>query len=221
MDYGKAVAELDVLREFIDFINQQVGVYSDCLSGFEGNKVRIERQIARVSRADRKEIRDGQPTIVYVSLEDPSRPDVIHHRITRSDEFPAANAGRGLNERQICWSIIVFLFARWDEDIRPRIADIRGVKPNEVTLDELGDLRILRKCIVHNAGKLKTADHARLKTMQGLFAPDEVITPSHDDMHKVFVLMKQSIARLILKYTGDLRNAPKPEKIVGIAIQKA
>ena len=162
MDYGKAIAELDVLREFSPREP----------SGSEGRSEMGNRH------AD---------LLIY----------------------------------EVSWSIIVFLFARWDEDIRPRIADIRGVKPNEVTLDELGDLRILRKCIVHNAGKLKTADYARLKTMQGLFAPDEVITPSHDDMHKVFVLMKQSIARLILKYTGDLRNAPKPEKIVGIAIQKA
>ena len=44
MDHGKIKAELDVLREFIDFVNRQVGVYCDCLSGFQGNKVRIERQ---------------------------------------------------------------------------------------------------------------------------------------------------------------------------------
>ena len=45
MDMDKAKAELEVLRAFIDFVNRQVGVYSDCLAGFQGNVVRVERQV--------------------------------------------------------------------------------------------------------------------------------------------------------------------------------
>ena len=44
MDMKKTLAEVDILRAFIDFVNKQVGVYCDCLASFEGNKVRIERQ---------------------------------------------------------------------------------------------------------------------------------------------------------------------------------
>lgn len=61
MDTTKALAELDVLRGFIDFVNRQVGVYSDCLAGFEGNKVRVERQVARVTHPVSKRIENGQP----------------------------------------------------------------------------------------------------------------------------------------------------------------
>jgi hypothetical protein len=32
MDMTKALAELEVLRGFIDFVNRQIGVYCDCLS---------------------------------------------------------------------------------------------------------------------------------------------------------------------------------------------
>jgi hypothetical protein len=45
MEFEKAKAELPILRDFVDFMNRQVGVYSDCLASFSGNKVRIERQI--------------------------------------------------------------------------------------------------------------------------------------------------------------------------------
>jgi hypothetical protein len=38
-------------------------------------------------------------------------------------------------------------------------------------------------------------------------------------MHKVFVHVKQAIAKLILEYTGDLPGAPKASEIMGIAIQ--
>jgi hypothetical protein len=78
MDMTKALAELDVLRGFIDFVNRQVGVYCDCLAGFDGNKVRVARQVARVTRPVSRRIENGQPVIVWASLEDPTRPDVIH-----------------------------------------------------------------------------------------------------------------------------------------------
>jgi hypothetical protein len=59
---------------------------------------------------------------MWASLEDPASPDVIHHRITRADDFIAENAEAGFNEQQVCWSVIVFVFAYWDEEIRPQIA---------------------------------------------------------------------------------------------------
>jgi hypothetical protein len=125
MDMAKAIAELDVLRGFIDFLNRQVGVYCDCLAGFYGNKVRVERQVARVTRPVSRRIENGQPVIVWASLEDLTRPNVIHHRIMRADEFIRANSEAAFNEQQVCWSIIVFVFAYWDEEIRPQIAKIQ------------------------------------------------------------------------------------------------
>lgn len=118
MDHGKINAELDILREFIDFVNRQVGVYCDCLSGFQGNKVRIERQMPRVQRPTSRRIVDGQPVITWASVEYPARPDVLHHRIIRADEFINVNSEADYNEKQICWAIVVFIFAMWDEETR-------------------------------------------------------------------------------------------------------
>lgn len=33
----------DIIREYIDFVNQQVGVYMDAIAGFAGNHARVER----------------------------------------------------------------------------------------------------------------------------------------------------------------------------------
>lgn len=219
MDFEKAKAELPILRNFVDFLNRQVGVYSDCLASFSGNKVRIERQIPRVQRPTGRRIENGQPVIVYASIEDPSLPDVIHHRIIRSDEFISANSEAGFNEKQLCWSIIVFVFTYWDEEIRPQIARVRGVRPNAVMLDELGDLRILRNCIVHNRGIISAGEHSKLKIMTNLCRPEDELVLTHEQMHRVFILVKQAIARLILKYSGHLPGAPQPSEIVGVAIQ--
>src|ERR1700676_4688774 len=99
MGIEEGYKELGVLRDLIDFINQQVGVYCDCLSGFAGNKIRIERQIPRVQRPTSRHIEKGQPVIVWTSLEDPRSPDIIHNRITRSEEFISENSEAGFNEQ--------------------------------------------------------------------------------------------------------------------------
>jgi len=220
-EFEKATAELPILRRFIDFVNQQVGVYSDCLSGFQGNKARIEGQKARVQVPTGRRMENGRPVIVYTSVEDPTSPDVIYHRIIRADEFIATNAESGFNEQQTCRAIIVFIFAFWDEEIRPRIAEVRGVKSSDVKLDEFGDLRILRHSIIHNSGILPAAEYAKLKVMQELVKPDAPITFTHDQMHKVFIHTEQAIGRLILKYTGSLPGAPDASELVSIAIQNA
>ena len=219
MDMKRALAELEVLRGFIDFVNRQVGVYCDCLSSFQGNKVRIARQIARVSRQVSQRIENGQTIIMRASLEDPTLPDVIHQRIIRADEFITANSEAGFNEQQVCWSIIVFIFAYWDEEIRPQIAKIREVKPDEVKINAFGDLRILRHSIVHNGGVLQAADHSKLKVLKSICQADTKISPTHDQMYAIFVAIKSAIGSLILKYTAHLPGAPKPEDIVDIAIQ--
>lgn len=214
----KALAELPYLRNFIDFVNRQVGVYSDCLSAFTGNKARVERQIPCVQRPSGRRIEAGRPVIVWASVEDPSSPDVIHHRIIRAEDFAAANSEAGFNEQQVCWSIIVFMFAYWDEEIRPQIARIRGVKTDDVKLDELGDLRILRKNIVHAGGMLPGSEHKKLKVMADLCKPDERINLTHDQMHQVFIHVKRAIGRLILEYTGSPPGAPDASSITGVAV---
>ncbi|MBU4530287.1 MAG: hypothetical protein KUA43_00345 [Hoeflea sp.] len=218
-DFGKATAELPILRDFIDFVNKQSSVYMDCLNGFAGNTVRIERQVARVTFPARKELRDGQDVVVWDSMEDPSKPDIIHNSIRKSSTYLADNSETGFNEQQICWAIIVFMFAHWDEEVRPAIAEVREVEPNDIKIDALGDLRILRKAVVHAKGIVTAVEHAKLKKMMELVKPDETLALSHDQMHKVFVMVKNAIGQIVMHYTGGLSGAPSADKIVDIAIQ--
>lgn len=218
-DYDKAVAELPILRRFIDFINMQVGVYMDCLSGFTGNIVRTERQVHRMQVPIARKIENGQEVIVWNSLEDPSKPDIIHNRIIRANEFIAVNSEGAFNEQQVCWAIIVFIYTFWDDEIRPQIAKIRGVEKDDVKLDVFGDLRLVRRAIIHDKGALSENDHKKLKKMAALFEPGEKVSLSHDQMHKLFIHLKQGIAELILKYTGHLPGAPRAEDLTNIAIQ--
>lgn len=210
----------DVIREYIDFVNRQVGVYMDALAGFAGHHTRIERQVHRIirpvnSRADNT----GQHVRVCASYEDPTKPDVIHNRIIRASDYIAANSPGGSNEQQHSQAVLVFLFAYWDEEIRQRLATLKKVESREIESDIMGDLRLLRNVILHAKGIMRPKEHKKLKKLSNMFAVDEPVHISYNNMHRIFVLIKQDCARMLFEWKG-VKNAPiQPEDIVDIAIQ--
>lgn len=217
-NFEKSVTELPILRAFIDFLNAQLGVYIDCLSSFQGNRARIERQVMRVSRRSAAPLEPGRP-VVWTSFEDPSQPDVIHHKVWRSDEYLRANSEEGFNHQQIVWALIVFIYAYWNEDVRPKIARARQVPPESILIDAFGDLRLLRNAIAHDAGIITPATHKRLKLMGDLCPSGRKLSLAHDHVHLLFVHLKRAIAGLLLTFTKELPGAPDISEITGIAIQ--
>jgi hypothetical protein len=211
----------DVMREYVAFVNQQVGAYMDALAGFAGHYARVERQVHRVNRPVRSEVDSaGQQVVVWASYEDPTKPDVIHNRIIRAQDYLAVNAQGASNEQQHAKAILVFLFTYWEEEIRPRLAAAKGVMPLEIRSDAMGDLRILRNLILHAKSIMRPDKHAELKKLGDLFAVDQPLHLSYETMHKIFVAVKQDCARLLLDWLG-VKDAPiEPEEIVDIAIQK-
>ena len=100
-----------IIREYIDFVNQQVGVYMDALAGFAGHYMRVERQIHRVRRPVGGKLDEkGRQVVVWASYEDPTKPDVIHNRIIRATDYMDANSKDGSNAQQHSQAILVFLF---------------------------------------------------------------------------------------------------------------
>jgi hypothetical protein len=211
----------DVIREYIDFVNRQVGVYMDALAGFAGHHSRVVRQVHRISRAVKSHVDDtGQRVIVRASYEDPSQPDIIHNRIIRASDYIAANSEGGSNVQQHSQAILVFLFTYWEDEIRPRLAALKSVDFQEIQSDIMGDLRILRNIILHEKGIIRLDKHKALKKLKAMFIVDQPVHVSYERMHQIFVLIKQDCARMMFEWLG-VKNAPiQPEDIVDIAIQK-
>ncbi len=78
----------DVVKEFSDFLNLQVGVYLNSIAGFSGVKIEMERQLALVLKArSRKKDARGDQVITHQRFEDPRSRDVIHSRIVAAEDF--------------------------------------------------------------------------------------------------------------------------------------
>jgi hypothetical protein len=94
----------------------------------------------------------------------------------------------------------------------------QGVPPSDIKIDALGDLRILRKAIIHNGGIVTANEHAKMKAMGYLCQPGAKITLTHDQMHKIFVHVKQAIATILMDYAGRFPGAPDLSGLVDVAI---
>lgn len=210
----------NVIREYIDFVNRQVGVYMDALAGFAGHHTRVERQVHRVNRPVSSRIDStGQRVVVWASYEDPTQPDVIHNRIIRANDYIAANSEGGSNEQQHSQAVLVFLFTYWEDEVRPRLAVLRKVKAEEIHSDIMGDLRILRNVILHAKGIIRSEEYKKLKKLTAMFSTDQLVHISYENMHKIFVLIKQDCARMLYELWG-IKDAPiQPDEIKDVAIQ--
>jgi len=209
----------NIIREYIDFVNQQVGVYMDAIAGFAGHYARVERQVHRIMRKDKSKKSDEKP-VVWASYEDPSKPDIIHNRIIRSSDYLSSNSVDGSNTQQHSQAILVFLFTYWEDEIRPRLAKSMSIPAKKITSDIMGDLRIIRNVILHSKGIIRPDKHKSLKLLGDIFSVDQAIHVSYEDMHKIFVLIKQDCTRLLLKWLG-MEKSPnlKPEDICDVALQ--
>lgn len=193
----------------------------DALAGFSGHHSRVERQVHRVQRKVAQRNENGETVMVWASYEDPSRPDVIHNRIVRAQDYLAANRPGGSNEQQHARAVVVFLFTYWEDEIRPRLGKAKGVAPNEISSNIMGDLRIMRHAILHAKAILRAEEHRRLRVVGDMFPQEEEIRLEYEDMHRLFVLIKRDCARLIYEWLGVLNLVEASEGLVDMAIQNA
>lgn len=62
----------DVIREYIDFVNEQVGTYMDALAGFAGHYTRVQRQVHRISRPVGKRQENSETIVVTPAMKIPA-----------------------------------------------------------------------------------------------------------------------------------------------------
>lgn len=174
--------------------------------------------VCRVMRKGK--LSDEQP-MVWASYEDPSKPDIIHNRIIRSNEYLSSNSVDGSNTQQHSQAILVFLFTYWEAEIRPRLAKSMNIAVKEIKSDIMGDLRIIRNVILHSKGITRHDKHGSLKLVGDMFAVDQPVYISYENIHKIFILIKQDCARLLFESLG-IKNSPnlKPEEFVDVALQQ-
>ena len=79
----------------------------------------------------------------------------------------------GVYSDTIAKAFLTAIYAQWDENCRPAIAAELGVEAKSVKCDLMGDLRIVRHCIVHGKSIL-TNEAIRIKELTWQLSPGEL-----------------------------------------------
>lgn len=212
----------DIAHEFIDFVNRQSQAYMDAVGGFAGHKARVGRQVARAQRPVKRENRDGLETVTWASYEVEDRPDVILHRIIRTSDYIADNSPGGSNEQQMVRAILVFMYAYWDEDIRNRWAQARKIDAADIKIDIFGDLRLFRQALLHKRGVMPAEMFKKLRVLGYMVEPEKPMHIDYEQMHDIFVKVKQAVGKMLLTDLGALETAPfKIDELRDFAVQRA
>ena len=117
----------------------------------------------------------------------------LHHLINR-------NAPGGANWIFLANMCVVSMYQYWDDHYRKRIAEALGKALNELTHDTFGELRHLRRSIIHNRGRA-VPEAANAKILKP-FEASELVMLEPQDLHD---LADSSRARRALWCTPTLR----------------
>lgn len=109
---------------------------------------------------------------VFIGAEDPTKRGAT--ATIDKAELQKMVAPDGYFADTLAESILVSIYAKWDEYFRPRFATSVGAKLGEVRCDLLGDLRHIRNCIVH-ANSVITNEHAKLRSLAWSLAPGPLV----------------------------------------------
>ena len=88
-------------------------------------------------------------------------------------EFLDHSAQNGQFSDQIAKSFVTAMYSEWEELYRHKIANEVGASQKSVKCNLMGDLRLIRICIVHSKSVI-TAEHEKLKELEWSLAPGEL-----------------------------------------------
>lgn len=181
LDVNYDVIEYMVIRkELLNFIAEVNGVFYDAQEAFQLHLVELQKQLKDLEKRRNEEDK-------FERWE-----EGVWYELTKL--LIDNNLPQGSNLRFVGNYCIVTLFQFWEENIRPRIAQVFGVELNEINHPLFGDIRNFRNAIIHNHG-FATSDVERNEIFNW-YKREDLINMRKDNYTKI----SQAITRAIIDH---------------------
>jgi len=152
-DYEKA---LELLSEFYQTVDSIYGVYLDSTRGFHlVKKQQVEAQRLTVKMLEKTDpehanIEHLDTVSAMYGKGDPNKPGSVVLHTCSQGELKARNEEGGANHRFIANMCLVSIYQYWEDHYRKEIAC--ALTQEEEDSDIMGDIKNLRKSIIHHKG---------------------------------------------------------------------
>ena len=129
---------------------------------------------------------------IFFGKDDPNSHDAKYQYVQSVAHVINASKQDGTNALILSRSILVLVYALWEDKYRAAIAKDCGLsEKNDLQSDVFQDLNKYRQAIVHANGTLD-----REPTVLGLFKRGDVVAPTSDQMHELFVSLTDELNRI-------------------------
>jgi hypothetical protein len=131
----------------------------------------------------------GNPDpMMYVGSGDPNLPENAPLAGWPRSEALVRVAVNGPVETSLGHQWVVFMYALWEHEFRPRLAAAHGCDTDTLTFPLLGDLRLLRHDILHCRAIATTENTGRCEVIGHWFQPGEPIRIGQEHLREFFRL---------------------------------
>ena len=147
VNHPLAIALFDFLNQ-IDYI---YGTYLDALQGFHNNKEMLLRRHEIMKK--KGWLPDNIMDVPYeYGVGAPDNPEHRSRRVSTQRNFIVRNDKMGRNAIILAQLVVIQIYQLWEDEYWERIAIQFDMKKDEFKQSLFGDLRTLRRSIIHNAG---------------------------------------------------------------------
>ncbi len=159
--------KVPIIIEYFRLVNSIFGAYMAITISLTDAVLNLEHRQEDLARTNNTTIESLDKQFLFMSLVDPLKPadypdpKDIRHWCSQGG-FKKKNAPGGENQIMAANMCIVMLYALWEDHYREKIANAAGLNKNDVKIDIMGDIRILRNSIIHHGGFVITDKKCRI-----------------------------------------------------------
>lgn len=186
---------------YVTSVDDLYGNYLDSTMGFVANhKQMVEGQERAPSTVPPQT--DLDSLAFFYGHGDPNDPsNRLLHRTTQGD-FKRRNAKGGRNHVRAAQLLVVLLYSFWEHDYRPRLAASLGLADaDELKIPLFGDIRLLRRDVIHHQGVITKDTATKLSVLAGFHEGNE-ITFTDRDIETLVRNIKAAMDELVVQAGG-------------------
>jgi len=149
---------MSAIEEYLELVDHLYGVYLDSTTGFDLVKKSMEdsqKNTLKMLKEKYPELANQEhqdTTAMIYGKGDPNTPEAVElHRCTQG-QYKLRNSEAGDNFKFIGNMCLISLYQYWEDHYRSKVASLFQMPKNELKAPIFGDLRLLRRSIVHHAG---------------------------------------------------------------------
>jgi hypothetical protein len=188
------------IDEFEDVVTSIYGVYLMSTQGFHllvEELMKIQHMtINRLkgTHPERASVQYMDSTLYIFGKGDPNLPTSIELYRCTQGEYKERNSEKGINSRFIGNMCVIAIYQYWEDYFRQKIANfLNRTSKNELTSDIMGDIKILRRSIIHHRG-IALKDVENCKLLRWFKKGDDIFIDKDMMQHIVFQVKSYLLA---------------------------